>query len=810
MIVGEAFGEQEEQLGEPFVGPSGQELNRMLHEAGIMRSECFVTNLVNARPPNNDITCWIPKAKKEVTKAHVRLRDKMVLPVVAEGYSQLLREIEMVRPKVIIALGNCAMWALTGIWGIERWRGSILAHNAIPLIPSTHPVNLFEAWYLRPTLIADYKRAARFINGVAPRAPEWRFEVRPTFQHAIDRLTNLHMALEERPTGGDLWLDFDIETRAGHIACIGISWSLTEGICIPLMRAGNTEGYWSQEEETYIVWWLYRVLTHPRVKVRWQNGLYDAQYTFKHWHFVPRGTQDTMISWHSIFSDLPKALHFQASLLCEHYVYWKDEGKNWDPKMGEEQLWRYNLVDCVRTREVGEEELRLIESTNLQEVHAFQQRMFWPVLRAMQRGVRIHEENRKRLAREVEEELDRRQGFLTTVVGHPINPRSPKQMMALFYDDLNQAVVWKRAKKRQPARRTCDDEALEKIGQREPLLRPITNAIADIRTLGKFKSDFIEARPSDDGRMRCSYNIGGSESGKSAPKTFRLSSSEDAFGNGCNLMTIPSEKSKSIGKMEKRGSVEFELPNIRDMYGPDTGCTFFDLDLQRADLFVVVWEADDALLKAAMRMGADIHLLNVYTLDNQEPPPLEELVETHPRYPDHRGPRKHKREFAKVFCHASNYLGKPPTVAAHTGRSVREIDSAQKRWFGAHPGIPKWHERVQAQIVQKPHFIENRFGYRWYIFDRINQSLSEAVAWIPQSTVAIVINRIWLNLYDNLPQVEVLLQVHDSLAGQFPTHLRDTLLPQILTSAQVVVPYEDPLIIPVGIKTSEESWGDCT
>jgi DNA polymerase len=811
MLVGEAYGEHEEIAGEPFVGASGQELNRMLHDAGIMRSECFITNLVNARPPENDITAWIPKTKREITSAHIQLHNRKVLPIVAAGYKNLLMEIEAVKPKVILALGNYAMWALAqhivgDPKGINNWRGSILEFRGIPLIPSIHPVNVLDQYYLRRALVADYKSAKRFADGKPPVKPQWNFILRPTFDQAMKKLQELFHGLS---TGRYEWIDFDIETRAGHIACVGLSWSLTEAICIPFMCLESYDGYWSEHEEGYIVWWLYRVLTHPNVKVRWQNGLYDAQYTYKHWHFVPRGAQDTMISWHAIFSDLPKALHYQASLLCDYYIYWKDEGKRWEPKMGEEQLWSYNGTDCVRTREVGEHELRIAEELGLKQVHDWQQKMFWPVLQAMQRGVAIHEENRKRLAREVDEELERRHSFLRDVVGHPINPRSPKQMMALFYDDLQQQVVMKRAKKRQPSRPTCDDEALQKIGAREPLLLPLTNAIADIRTLEKFKSDFINARRSDDGRMRCSYNIGGSESGKSAPKTFRLSSSEDAFGNGCNLMTIPSEKSKSIGKMEKRGSVSFELPNIRSMYGPDPGFTFFDLDLQRADLFVVVWEADDELLKAAMRMGADIHLLNVYTLDNQEPPPLEELVETHPKYPDHRGPRKHKREFSKVFCHGTNYLGQPRTMAAHTGRLVAEIDRAQKRWFGAHPGIKEWHNRVAEQISKKPHFVENRFGYRWYIFDRISSALTEAVAWIPQSTVAIVINRIWLNLYERTPEVQVLLQVHDSLAGQFPTHLHERLAPRILEESKILVPYEDPLIIPADIKTSEISWGDC-
>ncbi|MBF9639206.1 hypothetical protein, partial [Streptococcus pseudopneumoniae] len=80
-----------------------------------------------------------------------------------------------------------------------------------------------------------------------------------------------------------LWLDFDIETRNGHIDCIGFSWSLEDAICIPLISRGHPEGYWSPDEEAWIVYHLYLLLTHPNVKVRWQNGLYDAQYVHRHW-----------------------------------------------------------------------------------------------------------------------------------------------------------------------------------------------------------------------------------------------------------------------------------------------------------------------------------------------------------------------------------------------------------------------------------------------------------------------------------------------------------------------------------------------
>ena len=67
MLVGECWGSEEERTQLPFSGMSGQELNRMLHEVGLMRSECYATNLVNARPPYNDISRWVTKVRKDIT-----------------------------------------------------------------------------------------------------------------------------------------------------------------------------------------------------------------------------------------------------------------------------------------------------------------------------------------------------------------------------------------------------------------------------------------------------------------------------------------------------------------------------------------------------------------------------------------------------------------------------------------------------------------------------------------------------------------------------------------------------------------------
>jgi len=339
----------------------------MLHEAGIMRSECYVTNVCKVRPPGNQLDAFMAKTKKDITPAHTLLRDKWVTKELLEGYQELLDEVQLVQPNLIITFGNLSMWALTGQWGVLKWRGSQLSiPNGPKLIPTIHPAAVLREWSSRALVVADLRRAKREMTSREySYRPAWLFHTAPSFTGVCTALGSLITALNSDATQWDYWLDFDIETKAGHIDCIGLSWSRIEGICIPFVV--GTRDYWSTEEEAFIIWQLYRILTHPRVKIRWQNGLYDAQYVHRHWHFIPRGVQDTMISQHSLFAALPKGLSFLASMYAQWYVYWKDEGKlASDAPL--EQRWRYNLQDCVYTRECGEVLADTIKQMGLEQV----------------------------------------------------------------------------------------------------------------------------------------------------------------------------------------------------------------------------------------------------------------------------------------------------------------------------------------------------------------------------------------------------------------------------------------------------------
>ena len=777
----------------------------MLHEAGIIRAECFVTNVVRFRPPNNDISFYIPERKADITSDCVQFHDKLVKPVVWQGFEELRKEIEIVQPNVIVAFGNVPMWALTGHWGITSWRGSRLetffkrpgSDRGYKVIPTYHPAAILRQWDWRYVAVHDLRVINKESEKTAYDYPVERFRVRPTYSEVLDQLT----ALDQMATQGPLDLAADLETRAGHIACIGLGWSVSDAICIPFMCVENKQGYWLEDQEAEIIFRLYQLLTHPNVRVTGQNFLYDAQYIWKWWHFMPNVYWDTMTAHHTMFAVLPRGLGFLSSLYCDFHVYWKEEGKNWDPSVGEEQLWLYNCKDAVHTWEITKVEQVCIDSLEMNEIHDFQRILWWACLEAMIRGILIDENNRAEVGRELNAKMNEISEFLKYVLGHDLNPRSTKQMHTLFYGDLNVPVI----KHKKTKRPTLDDQALEKIATKEPLLRPLISAIGDYRTLGVFSSTFIEAEIDPDGRMRGTLDPNGTD-------TYRLSSYENAFGLGMNMQNIPSDKSKSIGKAERRvraAGMELQLPNLRKIFKPDPGYMIFDADLDRADLQVVVWEAGDELLKVALRTGTDIHLLNAISLAGAEPPPLEELVETHERYPHWRSKYKLLREFAKVFVHATNYGASARTVAGHLGITVYEAEKAQRLWFGAHPGIKSWHERTLNQIMTT-RSVENKFGYKYTMFDRVESLLPEALAWVPQSTVGCVINRGWVNLLRSEPSVQVLIQVHDSLVGQFPVQANPSpTIERIKESLRIVVPYEDPLIIPVGAKVSTESWGDC-
>lgn len=230
------------------------------------------------------------------------------------------------------------------------------------------------------------------------------------------------------------------------------------------------------------------------------------------------------------------------------------------------------------------------------------------------------------------------------------------------------------------------------------------------------------------------------------------------------------------------------LPNIRKLFLPDPDHIIIDCDLAQADAQVVAWEADDNELKSIFRdPSADLHNENSRTIFGDASPA--------------------HRQLAKGGVHATNYGASARTLAIALGISVKEAERFQRIWFQAHPGIKEWHRRIEDQLSRERR-VCNKFGNCRFYFDRIEALLPQALAWIPQSTVALVINRGLVNVAETLPEIKVLMQVHDSLVMQVHKSNYPTILPILKAALEITVPYDDPLVIPVGIDASDKSWGD--
>ena len=157
LILGEAPGLEELAAGKPFVGSSGRELDKLLKDAGINRSDCWITNVCKYYVPPNFPKQKIPFSVR-ADKEGIDIQEQLV---------HLQNEINSINPNCILALGGTALWALSGKTKISNYRGSILYGMGHKFVATYHPAHLLHAasgaemkgYWNRQIMIFDFKRA---------------------------------------------------------------------------------------------------------------------------------------------------------------------------------------------------------------------------------------------------------------------------------------------------------------------------------------------------------------------------------------------------------------------------------------------------------------------------------------------------------------------------------------------------------------------------------------------------------------------------------------------------------------------------
>ncbi len=325
-LIGEAYGELEDQWKKPFIGPAGQELDRMLLDAGLNRSHCWATNVFNLRPgPKNDITTLctsksktsppiIPGYPALAPAKYVELQYKTEL-------DRLLIELEEVKPNLAVLLGNTACWALLKTTSISKIRGAIRSSPVLPwlkCLPTYHPSAVLRQYDLRHVTVLDLMKAKREAEFPDVRIPEREIWLDPTLED-IRRFRDSYC--QDADT-----IAFDIETAGKQITCIGFAPSINRALVIPFCDARNANNsYWKSLEDELEAWRLVQeILALPANKVG-QNTLYDIQYLWQAYGItVTNYSEDTMLLHHSLQPESPKGLGFLGSVYTNNPA-WKED-----------------------------------------------------------------------------------------------------------------------------------------------------------------------------------------------------------------------------------------------------------------------------------------------------------------------------------------------------------------------------------------------------------------------------------------------------------------------------------------------------
>lgn len=322
MLIGEAWGEAEEQQHQPFVGASGWILDGMLSQVGLVRHDCHITNVFNLRPkPSNDVKNLCGTKAEGITGMPALTKGKFVLRQYQPELDRLFAEINKVNPNVIVALGATAAWALLRSTGIKAIRGSVAftAPNdklgrTYKVVPTYHPAAIAREWSNRPIGVADLDKAKRESLTPAFNRPQRMIWTYPTLDD-LAMFEKLYIIPADD-------LGSDIETWQNQITCISFG-TATHAIVIPFvseLRPGKN--YWPTIEEELEAWNYVRCWNAMK-KLIYQNGMYDFQFEWRSYGLpAPGASDDTMLLHHSFQPEMEKGLGFLASIYTDE-MSWK-------------------------------------------------------------------------------------------------------------------------------------------------------------------------------------------------------------------------------------------------------------------------------------------------------------------------------------------------------------------------------------------------------------------------------------------------------------------------------------------------------
>ena len=787
-IIGQSPGVDELHEGKPFVGPAGRLLNKLLQTAGISRPECFVGNICQHYPPNDKLHAWAWDDER-----------------IQSGLKTLRLDLHDFEPNICILLGNVPLKAAldtdpTKGWKIKtpkfkhpigEWNAGLFISDLDPFkgrkcIGCYHPSGILRgAW--ANSFLALHALGRAHDEAFSPDLdlPKRRIATTPTPREVR---TYLYQIEDECLT-----IAFDIEGGVNGIPCLSISHDPSMAMVVPLHTWVKEEvkGFWVHFKE---------VMANPQVGKVLQNALYDKfvlEYSFD--CPVKNVVWDTMLSGWEIQPELSKGLMTLVQLYTREppYKFTGDTGKKRKEKELTDEEWEefrhYCGMDSALTLEVMQAHQKEWAVPFVSTHFLENLRLIEPLCHAMKRGILYNEAEARARRDSVAAECEVLQQELNEAIGRPINAKGP-QLPNFFYDECGYRP-YVNPKTKRP---TFDDKSRLRLYKREKDERIL---LADklIRKRDEI-SKYLNMSVDLDGRIRCSYNICGAETG-------RLSCSKSTTGSGGNLQTVPRQ--------------------FRDLYCADPGHTMAEIDYSGADSWTVAAHlaalGDSTMLddlRAGIKPAQVLALLRITGISDLGGASRAELVDRLQEVKQ-RPDWKTQYFIGKKASHATNYRQGPLTMSEvilaeswkGTGKAilvpVSECKALKELYLRRYSGLEKWWRWVQSQLARHPARLTTAAGHTRTFLGHPHEdgTLREAVAEEPQANTSIVTKRALIRCWEDPenrlptgePRVEILHSVHDCGLFQFRKESVDWAIPKmvewftnplVIAGIDITIPFE--------------------
>lgn len=812
LFVGEAPGEEEDELGTPFVGAAGQLLNRCLSSKGILRSEVLVHNIFSQRPPRNEIkhyfkdkSCRFPTWEGE---EHIRVFKEWLTKINSLG-----------NLNVVVALGAVPMWLLTGKDKIEKWRGSVLPCTLVEGIKvycTYHPsyVNRLmneqdeklkgdkkkKSVNALPVFLKDIDRVKVQSESRAFPYIERRFDIDLSFDEICTRLRCI--IANEIPI-----ISVDIETLPSAdgplLWCIGFGEAPDKAFVVPFIR--GQECAFTEEQEAELLRLISDVLLYERTIKVTHGGGYDLAVLgrFYQLRFAKDTWHDTMWLHHASYPTLKKSLAFCTSVYTWE-PYYKDMGKvHFGVRSSDAQEFAYNCKDDCVTREIFPVVEREAKNSNTWNGYLRTRRVFESHLAMTLRGVRIDVEKKERLKVEFLRRAEEANNAITKATGKEWNINSYQQKQSLLYGMLGLDIVLDRS----TGKPSTDKEALNRLKKKYPK-HEVLNAILDYQRFSKLASTYANMIVDSDGRVHTSYRWVSTwrTSSSSSPFIFKEGKKKDELEEaGGNLQNIP------------RATTD-EGRAVRSLFVADAGKILIASDLSQAEDRIVTWESgNDAKIRQYLSGHIDVHweyAKQIFEIpDNVKYLPSALFRDKFTRE-DHT--LKDFRNLGKTIRHATNYEVGPMQFQGELIKNGFYLEAAVCKKIlesakAKDPHLAEWKRKIRERI-KADRTLVTPLGRKRTFMGRLNDNTYRAAyAFSPQSTVGELLQLAIQDIYEKYSDwIEILLNVHDEVICQVDDEPEtiDAAIRAVRGSMEIPIDVGGrQLVIPCEFKVGP-SWGE--